>query len=163
RNSELPEKMFLSFTAAGRNWSESEPNDKRSARRIFEQTSAKKTNVSLALLSLRFPQSSILGRKILALVVRPLVNLPKHLAGAIPTFLMRGESFQSPNWRKAANCRGELSQVRVLAAFWPLNSDSPRDGADCKFAGFTPSVVRIHSYSSSPRAILQVFKPFGGQ
>jgi ATP-binding cassette subfamily F protein uup len=35
RNSELPEKMFLSFTAAGRNWNESEPNDKRSARRIL--------------------------------------------------------------------------------------------------------------------------------
>src|ERR1700751_1095289 len=35
RNSELPEKMFLSFIAAGRNWNESEPNDKRSARRIF--------------------------------------------------------------------------------------------------------------------------------
>jgi ATP-binding cassette subfamily F protein uup len=27
RNSELPEKMFLSFTAAGRNWNKSEPND----------------------------------------------------------------------------------------------------------------------------------------
>ena len=32
-----------------------------------------------------------------------------------------------------------------MAAFWPLNSDSPRDGTDCKFAGFTPSVIRIHS------------------
>src|SRR5262249_15934352 len=27
RNSELPEKMFLSFTAGGRNWNKSEPND----------------------------------------------------------------------------------------------------------------------------------------
>jgi hypothetical protein len=37
-------------------------------------------------LDLRFPKSGILGRKILALVVRPQVNLLKHLAGAIPTF-----------------------------------------------------------------------------
>jgi hypothetical protein len=35
-------------------------------------------------------------------------------------------------------------------------------GADCKFAGFTPSVVRIHSYPSLSRAILQVLKLLGG-
>jgi len=35
---------------------------------------------------------------------------------------------------------------RVLAAFWPLSPNSPRSDTDCKFAGFTPSVVRIHSY-----------------
>ena len=44
---------------------------------------------------------------------------------------------------KAAKC-----QARV--AFWPLFDRKNRillwSGADCKFAGFTPSVVRIHSY-----------------
>ena len=49
-------------------------------------------------------------------------------------------------------------QVWVLAAFWPLKSNL-WSGADCKFAGFTPSVVR----STPTQAILQVFKQFGGQ
>jgi hypothetical protein len=52
---------------------------------------------------LPLPRSGILGRKILALVVTPLVNPPKHLAGAIPTFLMRGQSFKRPNWKKRRN------------------------------------------------------------
>jgi hypothetical protein len=38
----------------------------------------------------------ILERKILALAVRPQVNLPKHLAGAIPTFSYAGPIFQEP-------------------------------------------------------------------
>jgi len=32
-----------------------------------------------------------------------------------------------------------------LADFWPTKRQFPRSGADCKSAGFTPSVVRIHS------------------
>src|SRR5262249_14427437 len=45
-------------------------------------------------------------------------NLPKHLVGAILTFPYAGPIFQEPYWKKkAANCRAELSQVRVLAAF----------------------------------------------
>src|SRR5262249_53109390 len=79
-------------------------------------------------------------------------------------FLMRGQSFKSPNWKKkAGNCRGELSQVRVLADFWPTKSYFPRSDTDCKFAGFTPSVVRIHSYpnlsqSHSSSALNRRFK-----
>jgi len=35
-------------------------------------------------------------------------------------------NFNSPERKKkAGNCRGELSQVRVLADFWPLKSNSP--------------------------------------
>jgi hypothetical protein len=40
----------------------------------------------------------------------------------------RGQSFKSSDWKKkAANCRGELNQVRVLAASWPLKSNSPME------------------------------------
>jgi len=42
--------------------------------------------------------------KMLALVVRPQVNLPKHFAGAVPAFLMRDQSFKSLEWTKS----GEL-------------------------------------------------------
>ena len=60
--------------------------------------------------------------------------------------LFKPPIFQEPQFgKKAANCRGELSQVRVLRAFCPLNPNSPRVDTYCKSAGFTPSVVRIHS------------------
>src|SRR5215471_4508523 len=43
----------------------------------------------------------------------------------------------------------ELSRARlVLAVFWPLNRIFLWSGTDCKSAGFTPSVVRIHSCPS---------------
>src|SRR5215475_5153525 len=71
------------------------------------------------------------------------------LGSAVSISLCGANLFKSLNWKeKAANCRGELSQGRVLAAFWPLKSNFPMERADCKFAGFTPSVVRIHSYPS---------------
>jgi hypothetical protein len=103
-------------------------------------------------------------------------------------FLRPGPVFQEhrSEEEKAANCGAKLSQVHVLAAFWPLKSNFLWGGTDCKSAGFTPSVVRIHSCpyfatsqtrlarrslgeggrlrmasQASPRAILQGFKPFG--
>ena len=100
------------------------------------------------------PRSGILGRKILALVVTPLVNPPKHLAGAIPTFLMRGQSFKRPNWKKRRNVE--------LYHFWQRFGSRTRillwSRADCKFAGFTPSVVRIHSYPSLSQSHSSIFE-----
>jgi hypothetical protein len=46
-------------------------------------------------LDLRFPDSGILGRKILVLAVRPPVNLLKHLPGAIFAFSYVGHSYKS--------------------------------------------------------------------
>ena len=45
-------------------------------------------------LDLRFPDSGILGRKILVLAVRPPVNLLKHLPGAIFAFSYVGPILQ---------------------------------------------------------------------
>src|SRR6516225_4629940 len=64
------------------------------------------------------PLGRILGRKILALAVRPLVNLPKHLAGAIPTFPYAGPIFQEPDWKKENRRNVKLSRARF--GFWPL-------------------------------------------
>ena len=41
--------------------------------------------------------------------------------------LRRGQSFKSTDWKKAANCRAESSQGRVVAAFWPLKFNSPME------------------------------------
>src|SRR6516225_3449686 len=40
------------------------------------------------------------------------VNLPKHLAGAIPTFLRRGQ-FQEPDWKKKKRRNVELRPRRL--------------------------------------------------
>jgi hypothetical protein len=53
------------------------------------------------------------------------VNLPKHLAGAIPTFSQAGHLSRTLIGRSESD---EISsQVRVLAAFWPLKSNFPME------------------------------------
>ena len=52
------------------------------------------------------PRAASLDEKYLLLAVRPQVNLPKHLVGAIPTFSGRGQSFKSLIGRRK---RGEMS------------------------------------------------------
>ena len=57
--------------------------------------------------------------------------------------LRRGQSFKSTDWKKKKRRNIELG-----SGFGRKNRILLWSGADCKFAGFTPSVVRIYSYPS---------------
>jgi hypothetical protein len=77
-------------------------------------------------------------------------------------FLMRGQSFKSPNReKKAANCRAELSQVR-FGHFLATKLISPRNVTDCKLLALRLQWFESTPTQASSRAILQVLKPLGG-
>ena len=71
------------------------------------------------------------------------VNLPKPFRLS----LGRGQSFKSTDLEEK-----KAAKFRARVGFWPLFGRQNRillwSGADCKSAGFTPSVVRIHSCPS---------------
>jgi len=92
--------------------------------------------------------------------VRPQVNLPKHLAGAIPTFSWTGPIFQEPDWKKkkAAKCRAsQSSQGSGFGRFLTAKIEFSYE------AGQTVNLLALRLQWSestpaqaSPRAILQV-------
>ena len=77
------------------------------------------------------------------------INVPPRLTSQniSPTpfrlSLRRGQSFKSTDWKKKKRRNIELGSG--FGRFLADKRHFPRSGTDCKSAGFTPSVVRIHS------------------
>ena len=87
------------------------------------------------------------------------VNLPKHVAGALPAFSYAGPIFQELDWKKKKRQNSELGSGfgRFLAAKIEFSYG----------AGQTVNLLalRLQWFESTPTQAspLQVFKPFGGQ